>query len=49
MPDQAQVMLLSERLRFETWMPQDIDLLFDLHADPLVQKNYAPGPHKWTK
>jgi RimJ/RimL family protein N-acetyltransferase len=46
--DQSQIMLVTERLRFETWRPEDKNLLFDLHADPRVQTGYAPGPHKWT-
>lgn len=49
MLDQAQLMLQTERLRFETWRLEDHPLLFELHADPLVQKSYAPGPHKWTR
>jgi ribosomal-protein-alanine N-acetyltransferase len=48
MPDQSQVMLMTERLRFETWKSEDLDLLFELHADPRVQTSYAPGPNKWT-
>jgi RimJ/RimL family protein N-acetyltransferase len=47
-PDQSQLMLTTERLQFETWRPEDKNLLFDLHADPRVQTSYAPGPHKWT-
>jgi [ribosomal protein S5]-alanine N-acetyltransferase len=47
-PDQSQLMLTTERLRFETWRPEDHKLLFELHADPRVQTSYAPGPHKWT-
>jgi [ribosomal protein S5]-alanine N-acetyltransferase len=47
-PDQSQVMLTTERLRFETWKPEDLDLLFELHADARVQTSYAPGPNKWT-
>jgi [ribosomal protein S5]-alanine N-acetyltransferase len=42
-------MLATERLRFETWQPDDLDVLYDLHADPRVQIAYAPGPHKWTR
>ncbi len=41
-------MLTTERLRFETWRSEDIDLLFELHADPRIQTGYAPGSHKWT-
>jgi RimJ/RimL family protein N-acetyltransferase len=41
-------MLTTERLRFQTWRIEDLNLLFDLHSDPRVQVAYAPGPHKWT-
>jgi [ribosomal protein S5]-alanine N-acetyltransferase len=47
--DQLQLILKTERLRFETWKPEDKNLLFELHADPRVQTSYAPGPHKWTR
>jgi [ribosomal protein S5]-alanine N-acetyltransferase len=46
--DQSRVMLTTERLRFENWRNEDLDLLYDLHVDPRVQISYAPGPHKWT-
>jgi ribosomal-protein-alanine N-acetyltransferase len=45
---QKQLMLMTERLRFETWRPEDREVLFELHADPRVQVNYGPGPDKWT-
>lgn len=48
MTNQASVMLTSDRLRFETWILHDLNSLYELHSDPLVQKSYAPGPHKWT-
>mgnify|MGYP002085118139 CR=1 FL=1 len=48
MEDQSLFMLMTERLRFETWKREDKDLLFELHADPRMQKSYAPGPNKWT-
>jgi [ribosomal protein S5]-alanine N-acetyltransferase len=46
--NQSQIMLTTNRLRFETWRQEDVDLLFELHADPRVQTSYAPGRHKWT-
>jgi [ribosomal protein S5]-alanine N-acetyltransferase len=46
--DNSKVMLTTERLRLETWRTDDLDLLYDLHADPRVQAAYAPGPYKWT-
>jgi [ribosomal protein S5]-alanine N-acetyltransferase len=46
--NEPQIMLETGRLRFETWKPEDKDLLFELHADPRVQTSYAPGPNKWT-
>ncbi|MFM5924536.1 MAG: GNAT family N-acetyltransferase [Novosphingobium sp.] len=41
--------LRSKRLVFQTWVPEDECLLFDLHSDLRVQKSYAPGPEKWTR
>ena len=43
----SQTMLLTERLRFETWRLEDSDLLFDLHADARVKRGY-PAEYQWT-
>ena len=41
--------LTTKRLRFDRWIEDDFDDLYALHADPLVQPSYGPGPEKWTR